>query len=61
MRTGNALIPTSEPTEAIVTRGPFWFSRNPIYLSMLLLQVGIGIREKSLWFLGLAAVSAALL
>ena len=60
-RTGNALIPTSEPTEAIVTRGPFWFSRNPIYLSMLLLQVGIGIREKSLWFLGLAAVSAALL
>ncbi len=61
MRTGNASIPTSEPTDAIVVRGPFRFSRNPIYLSMLLLQVGIGIRANSLWFLGLAAVSAVLL
>ena len=56
MRTGGASIPTGEPTKAIVVRGPFRFSRNPIYLSMLLLQVGI-----SLWFLGLAVVSAVLL
>ncbi len=61
MRTGDASIPTSEPTNAIVVRGPFRFSRNPIYLSMLLLQVGISIWANSLWFLGLAVVSAVLL
>ena len=61
MRTGGASIPTSEPTKAIVVRGPFRFSRNPIYLSMLLLQVGISIWANSLWFLGLAVVSAVLL
>ena len=61
MRTGDASIPTSEPTHAIVVRGPFRFSRNPIYLSMLLLQVGISIWANSLWFLGLAVVFAVLL
>ena len=61
MRTGDASIPTSEPTDAIVVRGPYRFSRNPIYLSMLFLQVGTGIWANSLWFPGLAIVSAALL
>ena len=61
MRTGDASIPTGEPTNAMVVRGPFKFSRNPIYSSMLLLQVGISIWANSLWFLGLAVVSAVLL
>ncbi len=60
MRSGHASIPTSEPTDAIVMRGPFRFSRNPIYLSMLLLQLGIGMWANSLWFWSLAAVSAAM-
>lgn len=61
MRRGNASIPTGEPTNAIVVRGPFRFSRNPIYLSMVLLQVGIGIWVNSLWFVGLAVIAAVLL
>lgn len=61
MRAGNASIPTSEPTDAIIVRGPFRFSRNPIYLSMLLLQVGVGIWANSPWFFMLAAISAVLL
>ncbi len=61
MRTGDASIPTNEPTNVIVVRGPYRFSRNPIYLSMLFLQVGTSIWANSLWFLGLAIVSAALL
>ena len=61
MRTGNASIPTSEPTNTIVMRGPFRLSRNPIYLSMLFLQLGIGIWTNSLWFLGLAVIFAVLL
>ena len=58
---GGASIPTSEPTDAIVIRGPFRFSRNPIYLAMVLLQVGVGIWTDSLWFIVFAFVLAVLL
>lgn len=61
MLAGNGSIPTNKPTNAVVIRGPYRFSRNPIYLAMLLLQVGIGIWSNSLWYLGLAVVSAVLL
>ena len=61
MRSDGGSIPTSKPTEVIVLRGPYRFSRNPIYVAMLLLQVGIGIWADSLWFLALAAIFAALL
>ncbi len=54
-------IPTHTPTAAVVSHGPYRFSRNPIYLSMVALQVSIGVWANSLWFLGLAAVSAVLL
>ena len=47
MHSGGASIPTSEPTDAIVTRGPYGMSRNPIYLSMVMLQVGVGIWANS--------------
>ncbi len=60
MRHGGASIPTSEPTAAIVERGPYAWSRNPIYLSMVALQMGVGIWANSLWFLGLAIASAGL-
>jgi protein-S-isoprenylcysteine O-methyltransferase Ste14 len=61
MRRGGGSIPTSKPTEAIIRRGPYAWSRNPIYLSMVVLQVGVGLWANSVWFLGLAAVSAWLL
>jgi protein-S-isoprenylcysteine O-methyltransferase Ste14 len=61
MWSGSASIPTGKPTNSIVLRGPFRFSRNPIYLSMVLLQVGIGIWANSLWFVGSAVIAAALL
>jgi len=58
---GHASIPTNRPTDAIVTGGPFRFSRNPIYLSMILLQIGIGVWTNSSWFFVLAAMSIGLL
>ena len=61
MRRGGGSIPTGKPTDAIVQRGPYRFSRNPIYLSMLFLQVGLGIWTNSAWFLVLALISFALL
>jgi len=61
MLRGRASIPTNTPTDAIVSSGPFRFSRNPIYLSMILLQIGVGVWTKSVWFFALAALSSALL
>jgi protein-S-isoprenylcysteine O-methyltransferase Ste14 len=61
LRRGGASIPTGEPTERIISSGPYGFSRNPIYLAMILLQIGISFWANSLWFLLFAALSAALL
>jgi protein-S-isoprenylcysteine O-methyltransferase Ste14 len=38
-RAGTALLPFSEPS-ALVTAGPFAFTRNPMYLGMVLSLVG---------------------
>jgi protein-S-isoprenylcysteine O-methyltransferase Ste14 len=40
-----------KPTTVIVSHGPFAFTRNPIYLGMLLGQVGLAIGFDSLWIL----------
>ncbi len=61
MRAGGASIPTNEPTDAIVSAGPYKFSRNPIYLAMVMLLVGIGVWTNSLWLIGMAVLDAILL
>ncbi len=40
-----------KPTSAIVTNGPFRFSRNPGYVSLTLLSLGIGFLVNSFWVL----------
>ncbi len=47
-------VPTTEPTRALVTTGIHGWSRNPIYVGMLLVYAGIGIAVKSPWILVLA-------
>ena len=61
MRRSGASIPTGEPTTVIVRIGPYRYSRNPIYVAMLMLLVGVGLWSNSLWFLGFAVLAAALL
>ena len=46
-------LPTNRPTTALVTDGLYRFSRNPIYIALSLIYVGIGIAADSPWVLGL--------
>lgn len=46
-------VPTSKPATAIVTDGPYRFSRNPIYVALTTLSVGIALWANSWWMLGL--------
>jgi protein-S-isoprenylcysteine O-methyltransferase Ste14 len=47
-------VPTYRPTRALVTTGIHGWTRNPIYLGMLLCYAGIGLGTRSPWVLVLA-------
>jgi len=48
------------PTTALVTRGPYRISRNPIYLALILILVAISLDTGSVWFLMLTPAFWAL-
>ncbi len=46
-------IETHRPTETIVSDGLYRFSRNPIYIGLVLTYLGFAVLGDSLWMLGL--------
>ncbi|MBD2750487.1 isoprenylcysteine carboxylmethyltransferase family protein [Microvirga sp. BT688] len=44
-------IPTNQPTTTIVERGPYRFTRNPIYIGMFLGLIGLAIAFNTIWLL----------
>ena len=48
MRKAGTNVDPREPTTAIVTEGPYRFTRNPLYLGMTLMYVGIAARANTL-------------
>jgi protein-S-isoprenylcysteine O-methyltransferase Ste14 len=57
-RTG--LLP-GQPTTVLVERGPFAWSRNPLYVGLVVLDVGIGLLVPSVWALCLVPMGVAAL
>jgi protein-S-isoprenylcysteine O-methyltransferase Ste14 len=47
-----------KPTPAIVDRGPFRVTRNPMYLQMMLVCVGVAVALANAWILLLTPVAA---
>ena len=44
-------VPSNQPVRALVTTGIHGWSRNPIYVGMLLFYAGIGVAARSPWVL----------
>ena len=51
--TAKTSFSSHSPTLALITSGPFRYSRNPAYVSLSMLYFGIGIVVGSIWVLGL--------
>lgn len=45
----------------LVTTGPFRFTRNPLYVTLLLIMIAVGLMMSSMWFLIAAAILLLLL
>src|SRR5208337_996833 len=58
VRAGTA-FDARQTTTALVDTGVFRFARNPVYLSMILLVVGVGLALNSFWSLLLAVPTGA--
>ena len=53
-RAAGTHVETWRPTQTIVTRGPYGWSRNPIYTGMLAIYVGLAMALDALYVLALA-------
>ena len=49
MRRAGTRVETIEPTTAIVTSGPYRYTRNPIYVGMFIGLIGLAVGFDSLW------------
>jgi len=49
------------PTQAVVVTGIYKFSRNPIYIALLLVVLAFALFANSLWFIGMAGILLFLL
>lgn len=61
MKSADTTVMPHRASQHLVTKGPFSFSRNPIYLGNTVFTIAIGLIFGALWFLpaGLAAAFAA--
>lgn len=58
LRRARTTVMANRAADHLVTRGPFAFTRNPIYVANTMLVVGIGLILGAAWFLILAPFAA---
>ena len=58
-RHGTGLLP-GQATEAMISEGPYAVSRNPLYLGLLVLYLGIALMASSVWALLLFPLAVVL-
>jgi protein-S-isoprenylcysteine O-methyltransferase Ste14 len=56
VRTGQSPLPW-KPSPELILRGPYRFTRNPMYVGVTLVQIGLGIALNDLWITAFAAVA----
>lgn len=61
LREGGTNVDPLEPTLSLVIRGPYRFTRNPMYLAQILVMLGFTSLTRSWWFFGAVPVLAVLL
>jgi protein-S-isoprenylcysteine O-methyltransferase Ste14 len=54
-RQAETSVEVYKPSTALVTKGPYSYTRNPIYVGLTLAYVGAALVADSLWILGLLA------
>src|SRR5262245_46845811 len=59
-RAAGTPVPAYKPTTAIVRKGPYRFTRNPIYLGFSLFQLGVAVLVNSVWLLVTLALAIVL-
>ena len=52
-RTGQSVIPWT-PTPELIVQAPYTFTRNPMYVGMTLLEIGLGIALNNRWIAAFA-------
>ncbi len=57
MRRAGTAVGTQSTTTSVVVRGPFRFSRNPMYMSLTALYLGIAVSVNTLWVMVLLPVA----
>ena len=60
IRTGQSVIPW-KPTPELIFGGPYRYTRNPMYVGLALMQIGIGIAFDNLWIALLALVTLVII
>ena len=53
IRTGQSVVPW-KPTPELISMGPYRFTRNPMYVGMTLLQIGLGLALNNRWIIAFA-------
>ena len=57
---GGETLKTTTPSQQLFTKGVYGFSRNPVYLAMMLFGVGFAITTSNIWIIVTSAIAGVL-